>query len=146
MQFRHNLPPSPTQREKNCPLKVKIPKKRPVWATVRALWGEPKQSRALPERLPGPGSENHYGTICLSWPWHIYALHIYDILKGKQMQRAFKEKSDPPLGANGRKVWTLPLRGLTLPEPSNENTIASWQPWPHYGDWQERLPNSWVLV
>lgn len=83
-------------------------------ATVRALWREHKQAHALPAPLPGLSSENHYSTICLSWPWHIYTSHLWH-LNGKQMQTACKEKSDPPLQANGSKVWTLPLRGLTLP-------------------------------
>lgn len=125
-------------------------KKRPVLATVRALWGEPKQAHALPAPRPGPSSENHYSTICLSRPWHIYTSHLWH-LNGKQMQKAFKEMSDPPLGANGSKVWTLPLRGLTLPAPissqppSSENTIQNWQPWPHYEECQKHSPNSCVV-
>lgn len=160
LQFRHNLPSrSPTQREKNWQFVLwrlkwafqAFRKKRPVLPTVRALWGKPRQAHALPAPLPGPSSENHYGTICLSWPWHIYTSHLWH-LNGKQMQRAFKEKSDPPLGANGSKVWTLPLRSLTLPAPilsrppSNENTVQSWQPWPHCEDWQKHLPHFWVFV
>lgn len=95
-------------------------------ATVRALWAEPEQARALPAPLPGPSSENHYGTICLSWPWHIYTSHLWH-LNGKQMQRAFKAKSDPPLGANGSKVWTLPLRGPNFACSGAQPTAVKWK-------------------